>query len=80
MPNLLKGTGRPTWTWPNWRLAPPGTRFSHNQSGRLGTFVCPSQNRHNGAIVDWDDVGFGITRANVVSPARDLTPLEARYV
>ena len=61
-------TGEPTWTWPEWRKAKPGTRVRHNRTGRTGTFVRPNKNRHNGAIVDWDDVGFGVTRATWSAP------------
>lgn len=59
-------------TWPGWRTAEPGTRFEHVRSGAQGTFVKPSRNRNNGAIVRWD----GLSRnSNVVAPAFDLRPI-----
>lgn len=61
-------TGMPTWTWPEWRKAKPGTRFEHVQSGAKGTYVRPSKSRNNGAIVRWDGMNRDST---VVSPARD---------
>ncbi len=60
-------------TWPNWRKAKPGTRVRMVRNPAIeGTFVRPSKNRHNGAIVDWDDRGFGVTRGYVVAAAFDL--------
>jgi hypothetical protein len=45
----------PTFTWPNWRReAKQGQRFRNTQTGATGTFIKPSPNRHNGAIVIWD--------------------------
>jgi hypothetical protein len=66
-------------TWPDWKKAKPGQRFEHVRSGRQGTFVKVSRNRHNGAIVDWDPTypwqhGKPV-RANVVAPAFDLRPI-----
>lgn len=60
-------------TWPHWRKAKPGTRVRtvRDHSG-TGTFVKPSNSKHNGAIVDWDDRGFGPSRGYVISPAFDL--------
>lgn len=62
-------------TWPDWKQAQPGTRVEHVRSGRTGTFVRvggqPGQ-KHNTAVVDWDDVGFGINRGRTVDPAHDL--------
>lgn len=66
---------RGTPTWPDWKQAKPGTRVEHVRSGRQGTFVKCSRNRHNGAIIDWDDTGFGVSRANCVAPAFDLRPV-----
>lgn len=72
----------PTWTWPDWRKAPSGTRFRHNQSGRLGTYIGPAKNRNNGAIVVWDNTPFPVRSVDgepghvfCVAPARELTPL-----
>lgn len=62
----------PTWVWPDWRNAETGTRFRHVRSGREGTFIKPSRNRNNGAIVRWDGQR---EFSNVVAPARDLVPL-----
>lgn len=61
-------------TWENWREAKPGTRVRHVCSGATGTFVKPSKNRHNGAIIDWDaHPPFDrVIRGNVVSAAFDL--------
>jgi hypothetical protein len=65
--------GKPTW--PDWKKAAPGTRVRHVQTGATGTFVKKDKNRHNGAIIDWDDTGFGVSRGNVVSAAYDLEPI-----
>lgn len=46
--------GFPTFNWPDWRKAKPGTRIRNIQTGATGTFVKPSKSRHNGAIVIWD--------------------------
>lgn len=71
-------------TFPDWREAEPGTRVEHIRSGRRGTIVRPSPMatarakggpRAGGGsylIVDWDDVGFGVSRGRVVAPAFDL--------
>lgn len=74
----------PTWTWPDWRKAPSGARFTHNRSGRAGTYIQPARSAHNGAIVVWDDDPFRANRSPVladvpgsvyvVAPARELTP------
>jgi hypothetical protein len=64
--------------WPDWKKAKSGQRFKHVRSGRQGTFVRVSPNRHNGAIVDWDSTEFSggkPVRANVVAPAFDLRPV-----
>lgn len=63
-------------TWPNWRKAKSGTRVRAHRTGATGTFVKPSRIRNNGAVVDWDDVGFGVSRDNVISPAVDLEVIE----
>jgi hypothetical protein len=62
-------------TWPNWKSAEPGTRFEHVRSGRRGTFIKVDKNRNNGAVVEWDDVGFGVRRTTVIAPAFDLRPV-----
>lgn len=73
----------PIWTWPDWKTAPEGTRFRHNRTGRLGTFIRPSKTANNGAIVVWDDRPFK-TRDVVtdipgstyfVAIAREATPI-----
>jgi hypothetical protein len=69
-------TRPPVWTWPEWRKAKPARVSGRTSTGRTGTFVQPSKVRSNGAIIDWDDVGFGVTRSHVISPARDLAPIE----
>lgn len=65
--------GKPRW--PDWRKAKPGTRVRVVATGRTGTFVKPSTNKHNGAIVDFDDTGFGIQRGYVVAAAYELEPI-----
>jgi hypothetical protein len=59
-------------TWPDWRSAAPGTRVEHVRSGARATFVKPSRNRNNGAIVRWDGLDRNST---VVAPAFDLRPI-----
>lgn len=67
--------GAPTWRL--WRKnAEPGTRVRHVHTQATGTFVKASRSRHNGAIVDWDDRGFGVIRSNVVSASFDLEPID----
>lgn len=65
--------------FPNWRKAAAGTRVQHVRSGRTGTFVTATGRSGVGsgghAVVDWDDVGFGVTRGSVVAPAFDLRPI-----
>lgn len=46
--------GFPTFTWPDWRKAPAGTKFRDTRNGRTGVLIGPSKNRHNGALVRWD--------------------------
>lgn len=65
--------GKPSW--PNWRKAPAGTRVEHVRTGATGTFVKPARCKHNGALVDWDDRGFGVQRGKVVAAAYDLRAL-----
>lgn len=69
---------RGTPTWPNWKKAAPGTRVEMIGTGRQGTFVKASRNRHNGAIIDWDPTPFSggkVVRGYVVAAAFDLRPL-----
>jgi hypothetical protein len=60
-------------TFPDWRSAKPGTRVAHIRSGRTGTVVrpCPTY-----LVVDWDDVGFGVSRGRTSAPAFDLKRVE----
>ncbi len=59
-------------TFPDWKQASAGTRVRQVRTGATGTVV------RNGArhlTVDWDDVGFGVSRGRVVAPAYDLEPI-----
>lgn len=66
-------------TYPNWKSAQPGDRVEHVRSHYRGTVVHAIVGTISSArylVVDWDDVGFGITRGRVVAPAFDLKPVE----
>lgn len=63
-------------TWPDYREATTGQRFRVIKTGRTGTVVKVADPRADfGLVVDWDDVGFGIVRGRVVSPAYNLEPI-----
>jgi len=71
----------PTFTWPDWRKAKPGTRFRDTRNGATGTFVRPSKDRHGGGLVKWDaQPGNPFVDpekvVNYVTIARDAEPLE----
>lgn len=70
------------WSWPEWRKAPTGLRVIHTRNDWTATYVKPSRNRHNGAIVRWDKTPFGRAAgvdgnggSYVISPAADLIPV-----
>ena len=72
----------PKWTWPDWREAPRGTRFRNIQTGRTGTLIGPARNRHNGAVVVWDEQPFRVRsvdgepgHVHFVGIARDAEPI-----
>lgn len=72
----------PTFTWPNWKSAPSGTRFRHVRTGRTGVLIGPAKNPHNGAIVKWDESPFPTKSVDgepghvfFVGIARDAEPI-----
>lgn len=76
---------RPTFTWPDYKKAPRGTRFRHNRTGKLGTFIGPAKTGHNGGIVVWDDRPFPVRSVDgeeghvfFVGIARDATPIRLK--
>lgn len=73
----------PTFTWPDWKSAPRGTRFRHLQTGKTGTLIGPARSAHNGAIVIWDERPFPVRSVDgeeghvyFVGIARDAEPIE----
>jgi len=74
----------PTFTFPEWRECPRGTRFVHNMTGKTGTLIGPAKAKHNGAIVVWDERPFPVRSVDgepnhvfFVGIARDATRIES---
>lgn len=73
-------------TWPNWETAAAGTRVEEVTTKRKGTFVKRAGRNgsgrvgdgcdRTGAVVDWDDVGFGVSRGRVAGACYCLRPIE----
>ena len=73
----------PSYSWPDWSIAPRGTRFRDIRSGREGTLIRPASCGHNGAIVEWDEYRFPVrsvtSEPNQVyfgSIAREAEPID----
>lgn len=72
----------PIFTWPDWKTAPRGARFRHNQTGRTGTLIGPARSKSNGAIVVWDERPFPVRSVDgedghvfFIAIAREATPI-----